>query len=50
MPSRKSIIEKAMEYKTEKFMASKGWCDKFLKRNYKDFTEYKEKYIYQRNN
>ena len=33
MPRRKDILLKAMYYKNEKFKASKGWCDKFLKRN-----------------
>lgn len=33
MPSRGDIINRASEFKTDKFMASKGWCDKFLKRN-----------------
>lgn len=34
MPKRKIIMEKALEF-SEKggFKASKGWCDKFMKRN-----------------
>ena len=39
MPRRKDILLKAMGYKNEKFKASKGWCDKFLKRNRKIFEK-----------
>ena len=33
LPKRNYIIIRAMEYADEAFKASKGWCDKFLKRN-----------------
>ena len=33
IPRRKYIITKAKEYQSESFKASKGWCDKFIKRN-----------------
>lgn len=33
LPKRNYIIIRAMEYANGAFKASKGWCDKFLKRN-----------------
>jgi len=33
LPKRNYIIIRAMEYADGAFKASKGWCDKFLKRN-----------------
>jgi len=39
MPKRKQILDMAKEYQTKEFKASKGWCDKFLKRNRRMFQE-----------
>lgn len=39
MPKRKQILDMAREYQTKDFKASKGWCDKFLKRNRRLFQE-----------
>lgn len=33
IPKRKYIMVRGMGYSSDKFKASKGWCDKFLKRN-----------------
>ena len=39
IPKRKNIIEKAQIYTNQKFKASKGWCDKFIKRNNNRFLD-----------
>ena len=41
-PRRKDILIEASRHVTDKFKASKGWCDKFLKRNKKLFTNLKD--------
>ena len=34
MPRRKDIIQKSLTYEDKgSFKGSKGWCDKFMKRN-----------------
>ena len=33
LPKRKFIIQEARRFVSDNFKASKGWCDKFLKRN-----------------
>ncbi len=44
-PDNKEIKIQAKIYSTlDKFKASKGWCDKFLRRNYRYFEYLKEKY------
>lgn len=36
-PAIKSILEAAQQYTIDNFKASKGWCDKFMKRNQEAF-------------
>ena len=40
MPRRNYIIVKASQYVNDKFKASKGWCDKFLRRNKSTFAKF----------
>lgn len=40
MPSRSEVINRAQIYKNSRFLASKGWCDKFLKRNSVHFEKH----------
>ena len=40
IPRRNYIIVKASQYVNAKFKASKGWCDKFLRRNKSKFAEF----------
>lgn len=40
IPKRNYIIIRAMEYADGAFKASKGWCDKFLKRNKSILEQY----------
>lgn len=39
LPKRKLIIDQARNFLSDVFKASKGWCDKFLKRNKLRFAE-----------